>query len=260
MNKIIFGFNLTKDGIMITSDRIQSFYTHTHVYSEMLFYEPFEGHITVNDKKVAVDKETVLLLTPNDFHSTTVNGVTKSKYLKIAFRNDMVNSSLIPQLTHPIIFKDYTTDTLLSELILKISSNKKLSLEHQGIILNTILLEFLEKGEGIGDEVKKGTQLLVLDAVKTINEHFFENISLQSVAETLNVTPQHLSITFSKQIGISFSEYLRDKRLKYAADLLLDKKLNVTEICYRCGFRNLSHFLRSFKKKYGTTPKSFSKK
>ena len=52
-------------------------------------------------------------------------------------------------------------------------------------------------------------------------------------------------------------KWLNDKRLEFASVLLLSSDLNVNEICFECGFRNSSHFNKTFKEKYQVTPKQF---
>ncbi len=257
MEKIIFGLDQTSDGIKVSSDCVRSFYTHTHVYHEMLCYEPFDGFITVNEQRISVDTHTILFLTPNDFHSTTLLSAGDARYMKIAFRTDMVDPYLSTRLSSPIVFSNYTAHALSTALVNKVATQPPLP--HLHILVNALLWELSQEGQAMGASLSRGRKLLVSDAVRIINEHFFEHLSLQAVATQLHVTPQHLSSTFSRQIGVSFSAYLRDKRLKYAADLLKTHKLTMTEVCYRCGFENLSHFIRSFKSQYGVSPRNYVK-
>ncbi|WP_300790747.1 helix-turn-helix transcriptional regulator, partial [uncultured Bacteroides sp.] len=55
----------------------------------------------------------------------------------------------------------------------------------------------------------------------------------------------------------SLSDYIIDVRLGYAARLLVDSTMSISEVCYSCGFNNLSNFNRLFKKKRKCTPKEF---
>ena len=55
-------------------------------------------------------------------------------------------------------------------------------------------------------------------------------------------------------------DFIRNVRLKMAADLLTQKKQCVADIAYAVGFSNLSHFSRAFRNHYGTTPKKYSEK
>ena len=69
------------------------------------------------------------------------------------------------------------------------------------------------------------------------------------------------SVAFSRffraRTGRTLSDYIIDIRLGYAARMLVDSSKNVSEICYECGFNNLSNFNRAFKTKRGYTPRDF---
>ncbi len=252
--EIVLGLAYTDDGIKITTDKIFSFHTHTHMYNELLLYDAFEGHITINGENIFVTEPTVLLVTPSDFHSTNMKKSSGEEYVKIAFADGIADAYITPKLTHPIVC--FGEDPLLHGLI-RHCAEGELDVNAKRIFLNMILLELIKKGSYLGTNVKRSTEVIVLNAVRKINESFFEDITLKQTAKDIGVTPQYLSNVFFKHIGIGFSEYLRNKRLIYAAALLSEGEKSVTEVCFACGYSNLSHFLRSFKKKYGITPKEF---
>lgn len=68
---------------------------------------------------------------------------------------------------------------------------------------------------------------------------------------------EHLTRCMKRCYGVTPSGYVTDLRLGHAADLLLVSNLTVTEICYACGFENLSWFYKCFSEKYGATPTAF---
>lgn len=90
-----------------------------------------------------------------------------------------------------------------------------------------------------------------------IDQHFRDEIRLQSLADLANMTPTAFSRFFKLRTGRSISEYIIDVRLGHAARLLVDSTMTVVEICYHCGFNNISNFNRIFKKRRGCTPTEF---
>ena len=64
---------------------------------------------------------------------------------------------------------------------------------------------------------------------------------------------------FKEQTGYTLHNYISQKRLILAKELLLNNE-SVMKVSEKCGFIDYSSFLRSFRKMYGTTPKDFSKK
>lgn len=92
-----------------------------------------------------------------------------------------------------------------------------------------------------------------------INFNYKENITLNSVAEKFNYTPQNIAILFKKCIGKTFHRYLTEIRLENAVHLLLNSDKKVIDISLECGFPNEMAFINKFKLKYNMTPNSYRK-
>ena len=81
-----------------------------------------------------------------------------------------------------------------------------------------------------------------------INEHYTDQITLDDLAELIGMTPVALSRFFKIRAGRTISDYIIDIRLGNATRLLVNTTNSISEICYECGFNNLSNFNRIFKK------------
>lgn len=90
-----------------------------------------------------------------------------------------------------------------------------------------------------------------------INGHYKEEVRLSQLADMAGMTPVAFSRFFKLRTGKNLSDYIIDIRLGYAARLLVDSTMSIAEICYDCGFNNLSNFNRIFKKKKSCSPKEF---
>lgn len=90
-----------------------------------------------------------------------------------------------------------------------------------------------------------------------INEHYAQSLKLENLAELVGMSPVAFSRFFRQRTGRTLSEYIVDIRLGYAARMLVDTTKNISEICYECGFNNLSNFNRTFKAKRRYTPRDF---
>lgn len=90
-----------------------------------------------------------------------------------------------------------------------------------------------------------------------IESHFREEIRLQELADLVGMSPTAFSRFFKLRTGRSISDYIIDIRLGNATRLLVDSTMSVAEICYDCGFNNVSHFNRIFRKKKGCSPREF---
>ncbi|KAA6336980.1 HTH-type transcriptional activator Btr [termite gut metagenome] len=90
-----------------------------------------------------------------------------------------------------------------------------------------------------------------------INEHYKEEIRLGFLADMVGMTPVSFSRFFKLRTGKNLSDYIIDIRLGFSARLLIDSTKSIAEICYECGFNNLSYFNRIFKRKKFCSPKEF---
>jgi AraC-like DNA-binding protein len=90
-----------------------------------------------------------------------------------------------------------------------------------------------------------------------INEHYREEIRLNQLASIVGMQPVSFSRFFKLRTGRNLSDYIIDLRLGYASRLLVDSTMSIAEICYECGFNNLSNFNRIFKKNKKCSPKEF---
>jgi AraC-like DNA-binding protein len=97
----------------------------------------------------------------------------------------------------------------------------------------------------------------ILKVKEYINEHYAEPLTLEMMADLVGMSPSSFSRFFRQHTDRTFTGYLIDIRLGQAARELVDTSQNISEICYQCGFNNLSNFNRIFKAKRGMSPREF---
>ena len=90
-----------------------------------------------------------------------------------------------------------------------------------------------------------------------IDEHYSDQLKLADLAALVGMNPVSFSRFFHQRTGRTLSEYIVDIRLGRAARMLVDTSKTVSEICYECGFNNLSNFNRTFKARRNCTPRDF---
>jgi len=73
----------------------------------------------------------------------------------------------------------------------------------------------------------------------------------------VGVSRMQLYRKFNALTNMTVKEFIRSIRLKRAAQLLLEKKLNVTEIAYSVGFKDMSHFRKSFHREFGMSASEY---
>jgi len=86
-----------------------------------------------------------------------------------------------------------------------------------------------------------------------LDESFRERHSLGSLSRAVGISPFHFARLFRSLVGVPPGRYLLKTRLDHAHRLLRENR-PVTEVCFDCGFRNLSYFVRAFRKRYRIPP------
>lgn len=84
--------------------------------------------------------------------------------------------------------------------------------------------------------------------------HISEPISLDDMARRANLSPSWFSTLFKKTYGVPPHQFLLDMRIDHAKELLGTTELPLDAVATYCGFANLSHFSKSFKKRVGVSP------
>ncbi|WP_066189760.1 MULTISPECIES: helix-turn-helix transcriptional regulator [Gracilibacillus] len=93
-----------------------------------------------------------------------------------------------------------------------------------------------------------------------IQGHFHEKLSIQKIADTLNVSRFYVSHVFKEMTGYTVMEYVMAVRLQQVKYLLeMDTDKSMQQIADQCGFESASHFSRFFKQSVGMTAKQYRK-
>ena len=94
---------------------------------------------------------------------------------------------------------------------------------------------------------------------KTIEENYTDpEFDIDELASHLNISRSSLNRKMRDILNTSANNYIRDRQLQKAEELLRTSSLQVNEICYRVGFVTPSYFIRCFKKKYGKSPNEYA--
>ncbi len=97
---------------------------------------------------------------------------------------------------------------------------------------------------------------LIFDFV--LNNYHTE-IRVEEAAAMVNLAVNSFSRFFSQRTRKTFTQFVNEVRLGQACKLLIANKMNISEICFACGFNNLSNFNRQFKRVYSVNPLEYRK-
>lgn len=93
-----------------------------------------------------------------------------------------------------------------------------------------------------------------------VMEQYTEEINIKKVASLINLTEASFCRYFKYKTHKTFSQFLNEVRILNACKLLVNSNMTITQICYKTGYNNISHFNRQFKSITGLTANQYKKK
>jgi two-component system response regulator YesN len=147
-------------------------------------------------------------------------------------------------------------------------------LEHSGLEQNQLLErimgakireELIEAADMLFAEIRQDqeeetiTHLTVKRVKSLIHEFYQSGITLDEIGVKLNLTPEYLGTLFHKEIGMTFSNYMKNYRIGKARELLCGTQLKLYEIAQQVGYADPKYFSKVFKEVTGQLPGEYRK-
>jgi AraC-like DNA-binding protein len=128
--------------------------------------------------------------------------------------------------------------------------------------MDKIEADFFELFENLSKELeskKDNKYIRLLEEVDQFIQANFGNpyLSLDTIAEKVNLSPPYLGKLFKKHRLISMTDYINNVRVTYASNQIAVSEDTINEIMEKSGFSSRSHFFTLFKKAYGVTPNQY---
>ncbi len=98
---------------------------------------------------------------------------------------------------------------------------------------------------------------LVQSVLQIVDRDLAAPLTLRYLAKELNVNSSYLSSLFSREIGITLTEYVTRRRISYAANLLLTTQNPIKIVAKKAGIQDVQYFSRLFKRRMGVTPSQY---
>ncbi|MDQ0973140.1 two-component system response regulator YesN [Neobacillus niacini] len=120
-------------------------------------------------------------------------------------------------------------------------------------IIEDELMAVLSKYERLGRYSEQ-----IVNAINIIHAEYSEKLTLNYLASKIHINSAYLSRKFHEEVGMGFSEYLNEFRLKEAQRMLVEyPDLSISTVSERCGFNSQHYFSQIFRKMTGQSPRDF---
>lgn len=225
-----------------------------HLFSNRQLCIYNQGALEEN-KNLNIDWDTSRLLTAVEERDIDAI-VNQVKYLI----NEMIDKEMEKPTMHALVVHNLLE---LRKLILKHNGDEHSLSINANIISNinkkedfTLLEEWLVKlcirvGQYISEVAKQAYPSSINEIKKYINEHFFEELSLKSMASMFYMNSAYLGRLFKITTNQSFNDYLNKRRISEVKKLYASSNLKINEILHRAGYNSSDYFYRVFKKHEG---------
>ena len=247
---------------------------HWHDDFEMIVIKKGRGYVTLNFQKYKVSSGDIIIVLPGMLHSIEGKQNSTMEYENILFSKH---------------FLAFGTDDVTQQKFIKPFFNGDIQIRHYltpGHTLNTEISNIVDLLDEKSDEKDYAYQLFIKGAliqiiyllithppkandniqsdkheeklksiIRYISTHYYEDISIEEIADFCHYSPSHFMRFFKIHTGMSFISYVNDFRVTEARAMLMSTNDSILEISQKCGFSNLSNFNRMFKRKYGVTPR-----
>jgi AraC-like DNA-binding protein len=270
---------LNEDDCFLVFDRERSLFTfpiHFHPEYEINFIANARGaRRVVGDHIEEIDDYELVMVGPNLYHGWENYRNTGTQLLHeitIQFPRDIFEGALIAKnLLKPIrdLLNNANRGILFSKEAAQLAEKRLVSLTRKRGFDSFLEFQSLLYDLSISRDQKLLTNISfqhsndfynserIEKIYNFVRANFNKRIMLEEAAGMLNMSVVSFSRLIKQRTGKSFVEFVNEIRLGYATRLLIETRKSISEICYECGFNNISNFNRIFKKKQHSTPSEF---
>lgn len=130
----------------------------------------------------------------------------------------------------------------------------------QGMLFRLLTTVYENKLESTATRFKSPLTPPIIDTLYYIENHYSQKITLSAMAKEVHLSEAYLSRLFTSQLGMSFTDYVNNVRIRHVQTMLTRTDKSVMEIALACGYCHGDYLSAQFKLKTGMTPLGFRRK
>jgi AraC family transcriptional regulator, arabinose operon regulatory protein len=246
---------------------------HKHSYFEVCYVVEGKGVYIENDCVYELDKNKLFLSRPEVLHQIKSESGLFLLYVGFELIESESNENWIRLMKQIKECKEFLIEVeegasfaLLWESLLSHASKMGHPFFEE-ILMNTaysLILSLLERFsppvlyQRSQHQISPEEASPILSQAKLyIQDNLADTLKLSDIAKHLHISSRHLSRLFVQELGVSYSEYVKNERIQKSAALLKTTNLSIKEISEQTGFKNVHYFTRVFTATIGNPPGNF---
>ncbi|MGL1902128.1 MAG: helix-turn-helix transcriptional regulator [Fibrobacterales bacterium] len=242
---------------------------HFHMMPEIMKFKKAQGRFIINQKVYRIKANSLVFVPSMAVHEMYLTEAEKKIFLlqfdksiytdlDLEVFNSLGNRPLVIELNHE---ENSRIDVLL-DWLLQLGDDL---IQHptRKTIMRLLLLIIHDKLVSLGIHEDRLEQHKTMAKIHPLLMHLEDtqrfSITLDEAATLCNISRFHFSRLFKSYFQISFKDYLLNRKISEAINLLSRSELNITEIACKCEFSDTAYFSHKFKEIIGQTPSTFRK-
>lgn len=233
------------------------YYRHNHSRYELYVFFDGDTDFVLEDRVYQMHPDTILLISPHTYHYAAIRDSDHPyKRLVINFERLFIYPelhSLLDAGNNPFYWDEAKFSPLLADVERSLSvyeqSDAALLIQ---LFLNRLLMELKYSQKSLASS--RMLNPTITQILTCINEHIHEPLSLKILADYTFLNPSYLSQIFASYMKIGLMDYVKQKKIYLAEEMIRDEKITPTEASKRLGFSDYSTFYRLYKKYLKDTP------
>ena len=259
----------TADGVSFLRQKSvrETYRLHTHDFYEFFYIVRGKAIHEINGENQILSEGDFVLIRPWDAHKYSFLDNFDLEMISVGFSCENFDSALNMLETEANVFTEPAMPPVINLYGYNLTDiyRKLCRIERTPIgaerriyfksILPYLLYRFISYGE---EQPRTAVPAWFAEVINEMSKRENYIAGLPKLLEIAHSSQEHITREFRRHIDVTPTEFINIKRLNFAAELIAEGKTEITDICFACGFNNLSHFYHCFKKRYGCTPKQFA--
>ena len=217
--------------------------------NQMIFHKPMEFHSLRTDS----DKQTVLLIV-----SFSVEGTFMDYFCDKTFTpNHGIKQDISKIINYLKTLYRPDEDDFIPTAYLDKMNESPTGIKAFKNSIENILISLSDEGATRVHVVKNNETEIYTNALKVINEHVYDKLTVENLAKKCNVSSAYLKKIFAKYNGLGIHEYILQNKISIAKQMLSDGE-TVTYIADVLGFSSQNYFSTAFKRETGFSPSEYT--
>lgn len=233
-----------------------------HEYYELIYIDHGSIETSIEDTEYPLSKYDLMIYAPGQFHSHHTREDQNCAYLTVVFR---MNDALPETLTNRVFHSRKDIYQVLCRFMKAVQDDSYLNQELAILYLKEIiiLLHQFDHKESV-DASASPMQIhyehtLLNEILVFINNNLYSSFTVEDICTKFSVSRSSLQNLFRNNLHISPKQYISNRKLSQAKQLIQQHTYTISEISDMLGFTSIHYFSRKFKTAYGLSPTDYSK-